>query len=93
MIIKIPDELQIEKVLLSQLQRNWSNFINYPYTQNIGDGWIAKLASPILQVPSAIVPNEFNFIINQNHKDFNKISLLNIEDFIFDSRLIEKSSI
>lgn len=88
LIIEIPDKLQIEKVMISKLQINWMNFTNYPYTQNIGDAWITKHTSPMLQVPSAIIPNESNFLINQNHDDYKKIRIKKVEDFIFDSILI-----
>ena len=85
--IKIPDELEIEKVNVSTLTENWQDFTNFPYTQEIGDTWISRKSSTVLEVPSVIIPGEFNYIINQNHPGFNKIKLLSVEDFIFDPRL------
>jgi RES domain-containing protein len=93
LIVEIPDDLKIEKVMLSKQQKDWMNFTNYPYSQSIGDAWIAKQISPVLQVPSAIIANESNFLINQNHNDFKKVRVQKVEDFIFDPRLVENKAI
>ncbi len=87
MKIKIPDNLEIEEVTLPALKKSWQNFTNFPYTQEIGDTWISRKSSLVLQVPSVIIPDEHNFIINQGHPDFSKVKLLSVEDFIFDPRL------
>ena len=87
MKIEIPDSLEIEKVDSSTLLKDWQSFMNFPYTQEIGDVWINRKSSVVLEVPSVIIPGEFNFIINQNHPDFSKVTLLSTEEFIFDPRL------
>ena len=44
--------------------------------------------SMVLKVPSAIVPKEYNFIINTKHPDFiDKVSLVRTEDYFWDERL------
>lgn len=93
LIIEIADELQIEKVMLSKLRMNWTYYSNFPYTQSIGDAWIEKQTSPVLQVPSAIIPNESNFLFNQHHQDFKKIRIKKVEDFIFDPRLMGNKNV
>ena len=45
--------------------------------------------SVILQAPSAIVPEEHNYLLNPAHKDFKKIKLIATEPFTFDPRLKE----
>jgi RES domain-containing protein len=44
----------------------------------------------VLKVPSAVVPGEYNFLLNPNHKYFQKVKILNIESFTFDERLFRK---
>jgi hypothetical protein len=38
-------------------------------------------------VPSAIIPEEFNYLINPNHKDAKRIKVLNERKLEFDERL------
>lgn len=89
MEIEIPDSLEVETVTASILPENWQEFVNLPITQEIGNAWISRKSSPVLQVPSVIIPGESNFVINQNHPDFSKIVLGPVRDFIFDARLTQ----
>jgi RES domain-containing protein len=57
-------------------------------TQRIGDDWADNLKSAILQVPSAIVPEEFNYVLNPAHPDFRRIQIGSPQDFTVDSRLL-----
>lgn len=54
----------------------------------IGDKWIQSHQSLVLKVPSIILPEEFNYLINPLHKDFNKVRIENISVFDFDKRLL-----
>lgn len=38
-------------------------------------------------VPSVIIPEEFNFVLNPLHPDFKKVKIKAIEPFIFDRRI------
>ena len=55
--------------------------------RQVGDDWFYRQESLVLQVPSIIIPNEFNYIINAQHKNFKKVKLKLIEPFIFDTRI------
>lgn len=55
--------------------------------RNFGDNWIKSQESCCLVVPSAIIENEKNILINPNHKDFEKIKLSLSQPFLFDTRL------
>jgi RES domain-containing protein len=87
--IEIPDNLEMETITASKLPENWQEFVNFPVTQEIGNNWISKRLSPVLCVPSVIIPGESIFLINQNHPDFSKITLRSVTDFIFDARLTQ----
>ena len=89
MIISIPPRVKTTEIKLSDLPDNWHEFINYPYTQAIGDAWYKDKKTLVLKVPSAIVPQEFNYILNTHHPYFSKVKLLKTEDFIFDPRIKE----
>jgi len=86
--IDIPGSLTIQNVLRTQLKDDWTKRENYFQTRTIGDEWLKEKKSPILRVPSAIIPEEHNYLINPEHPDFQKISIKRISDFLFDNRLV-----
>jgi RES domain-containing protein len=49
---------------------------------------VREARSAILALPSAIIPNEPNFLLNPAHPDFNQISIHKPEPFAFDPRLL-----
>ena len=57
-------------------------------TRDIGDEWIKSNKSAVLRVPSAIIPQEHNYLINPNHVDFSNITQSKASHFIFDDRLL-----
>lgn len=87
LVIEVPDNLSIATVTKESLLPDWHLFQNYPSTQAIGNEWIKKGETAILQVPSAIVVEEYNYLMNPLHKDFKKIKLVRSEPFEFDPRI------
>jgi RES domain-containing protein len=89
LVIEIPDSLKIIVVDKSSLIPHWQSFSHMPYTQQRGDKWVKEGLSAVMRVPSVVIAEEYNFILNPAHKDFSKIKLLKVEPFEFDSRLRE----
>lgn len=87
MVIEIPENIQVERIEAEQLSDNWHDFTNYHLTQQLGDAWLDGMKSAVLAVPSSIIPNEQNFLLNVQHPDFQKIKLLQTEGFVFDPRI------
>jgi RES domain-containing protein len=56
-------------------------------TVEVGDAWLASRRSALLKVPSAIVAESFNMLINCTHPDAATISTASIRPFVFDERL------
>ena len=56
-------------------------------TQAIGDAWIEKAASAALRVPSVLIPEEHNYLLNPRHAEFGKVRIAGPERFSFDARL------
>ena len=81
------DETAITNVDLADLTPGWREFPAPPETRAIGDAWVAGGRSVILRVPSAVVPVEFNYLINPQHADVGLLRLGSPTPFSFDSRL------
>ena len=90
MVISIADEEELyTRIQIKDLSPGWRDSKAYPILQDIGSDWYTSNKSLILQVPSVIIPQEFNYIININHPDFKKnVSHVRNEEFFWDDRLI-----
>lgn len=86
--IEIPDSTIITKVDDGLLKRNWRSNPPQSFTQDYGTQWLQNSESLVLQVPSAVLPHETNFLINPRHKDFSKVGIVRKAVLELDSRLI-----
>ncbi len=88
--IEFPSKLSL---LFNQqaLPKNWRNRVAPLSTKRIGDQWVLKQQSVLLEVPSVLVSEESNFLINPAHPDFRQISIGQPKPFEFDPRLIKRS--
>lgn len=84
--IELPEDA-ITKIELDSLKKNWDAHIEY--TQYIGEQFLKENKSLVLKVPSAIVPQEHNFIFNPVHKDSKKIKVVSSELLQLDKRLLQ----
>jgi RES domain-containing protein len=71
----------------SQLPRDWQAEPPLQALRKIGDDWIRSASSPVLQVPSAIVPAESNFLLNPLQEKFGNLVIGKPRPFHFDPRL------
>lgn len=55
---------------------------------DIGDGWLTAGASPLLVVPSVVVPEEHNVLINPAHPLSKGISATKLRKWLYDPRLL-----
>lgn len=78
----------VEQFPFEKLPEDWQTEPPSPATQYIGDVWVSQGRSAILAVPSAIISNEPNFLLNPAHRDFKKIRFGSPEPFAFDPRLL-----
>ncbi len=83
--IYVPDHniIEIEQLALKQ---NWSTDMDY--TQYIGDQFLQSKSELALKIPSVVIPEESNFLLNPMHPDFKKISIENSREYGLDNRLL-----
>jgi RES domain-containing protein len=84
--IEIPDDITILEVNIKDLPDDWDSKPPTITTQTIGDDFVLENESAVLKVPSSIVPQEYNYLINPNHPDLTKIRVISETLMTFDSR-------
>lgn len=72
----------------SRFPVNWRQFPHALETQRVGAEWVQARSSVVLRVPSAVVPGEFNYLLNPAHPQFPKVKIGKPEPFSFDPRLV-----
>lgn len=87
--IHVPDDLRLLNILPADLPQGWNLFPYTAITQKAGDEFVSKREFCALRVPSAVTRGDFNVLINPNHPDFHRISILQVEDFPFDRRIFK----
>jgi Uncharacterized conserved protein len=87
MVIEVPDK-SIEEINLKQLKHKWQE--DFSYSRFIGDEFLKQSSSLLLKVPSSVIPEENNILINPGHKDFGKVKMIEERGFTFDVRLFKK---
>ncbi|MCW3092733.1 MAG: superfamily protein [Ferruginibacter sp.] len=86
--IEIPDTADPVTIDQQKLKKSWKDDI--AYGQFIGDEFLNAGQFLFLKVPSAIIDQENNFLINPSHPDAGKIKIRSSKIFIFDKRLYLK---
>ncbi len=87
MYVEIPDDMSIKIIDYQDFPNKLIDLEDKSLCQNMGDDWYQSKETCILKVPSIIIPQEFNYIINTKHPDFKQIKLINKEEFWFDRRI------
>ena len=71
------------------LQSGWDNDIPIGFTQQVGDRWLSESRSAVLAVPSVLSPDESNYLLNPEHRDFAKIAMGPPKNFAFSRRFLK----
>lgn len=85
--VSFPKQL-VESADMSELGTALTSPMISPATQEFGRDWHTRSAQPVLEVRSAIIPEEPNYILNPKHPKFDRIKIGKAEAFAFDPRLI-----
>jgi RES domain-containing protein len=83
------DDTLVTVVDRAGLPAHWRRDPAPPELATIGDGWVKQARSAVLAVPSAVIEEEMNFLLNPGHPDFSRIRIGNPQAFEFDPRLIK----
>lgn len=88
--LDVPDALWAARTVLTQHTAaiGWNVFPAGKVSLDAGDAWLDSAASALMEVPSAIVPEEPNVLINPRHPGISKIDAVRTRLFLYDARLL-----
>jgi RES domain-containing protein len=83
------DESLVDVIDPSTLPLRWNRLVDpsWAILQQLGGAWITSKRSAVLRVPTAVVPEQYNYLLNPEHPDFSKIQIGVPIDFEPDPRL------
>jgi len=72
---------------LAHLPRGWREEPPPPSVQSIGGAWLRERKAALLRIPSVIVPEESNYLLNPAHPDASRLVIGPARPFGFDQRM------
>jgi RES domain-containing protein len=84
--LRAPDALLVEDLLVANLPLDWVEQTDR--TRAIGDRWLQTGHSALLRVPSAVVPETFNVVLNPRHAQAGKLEVVQVSEHAIDPRLL-----
>lgn len=85
----IPEGLAIDQIEAGKLPSTWRDDPPPLALATIGDQWVRNGKSAVLKVPSAVIEEEWNYLLNPEHPDFTQIVIGKALPFRFDARLFQ----
>lgn len=85
--IEVPEKYKPEIIKESDLPKNWRQNQYSEFTINKGSEWITGQSSLTLSVPSAVLSQENNILINPTHQHFKKLKIVTIGELKLDGRV------
>jgi len=86
--IELPTGSSTARVTLDNLPKDWNRVLDHPACQGTGDEWADAGRTLALRVPSALVPEEENVLLNPRHAEAEKLKTVRQRSFAFDPRLL-----
>ena len=83
----IPNDMRIGHIEVSNLPKGWRSYPVPEELQDLGTAWAASASTAVLVVPSAVIPDERNYLLNPAHPDSKRFFLNKPEAFHFDPRM------
>lgn len=87
--VELPDGVRTERLAVARLPPGWDRAAKAA-TRSLGGAWARAGKSVGLWVPSAVVPGDWNLLINPVHGDFRRLRRLRPVPFRFDPRMFTR---
>jgi len=83
----VPDALSSESLEAGALPRNWRRYPAPEALAELGTRWVREGKTAVLAVPSVVVPQERNYLLNPAHADFKRVLVGKPDPFSLDLRM------
>ncbi|QNI37002.1 RES family NAD+ phosphorylase [Edaphobacter albus] len=83
--VETPASVAVDE-LVSGKRDDWKTDLNI--SRSLGDAWLKAGKTALARVPSAILPNTFNYLLNPLHRDAKHIRIVDSSRANFDPRLL-----
>jgi RES domain-containing protein len=85
--IELPPDCSVEEPALADLPADWHAVPIRPASMDFGTRWARERRSLVLHVPSAVVPEEGNAVLNPHHPEFAAVRMSIRRAFDYDPRM------
>lgn len=85
--VEVPTRVRVEKVEIDGLPPHWRTTPAPEQLQQLGTAWVRRKTSLLLRVPSAVIPEEYNYLVNPAHSSVARLRVGEPRPFTFDPRL------
>ena len=85
--VGLPDPYTAETAAPRNLPRDWNSVPPRPGSMNFGTQWARANRSLVLYVPSVVIPEALNGVLNPTHPEFSAVELTIEREFQYDPRL------
>ena len=86
-LLKVEAPEDVARMRFSALTEDWRQ--SEIASRTLGDEWLGQGHTALLEVPSAILPETSNFLLNPLHADAARVMVLWREAYPFDQRLFK----
>jgi len=86
---EVPDSVAYKGITRDQLPDDWRMFSSYSISQQLGSAWYHQRELLMLKVPSAVVPGDWNIVVNATHPSYDLLQVKSRQAFPFDERFIK----
>jgi RES domain-containing protein len=86
--LKISDGASRKEIALSDLPKDWRSYPAPAELAAMGLDWARSGESLLLRVPSAVMPPEWNILINPAHPEMRNVKIMEVENDVFDRRMM-----
>ncbi len=85
--LSVPDNISAQKISVNSLLPGWDAPDTRPFTKKAGDTFLSTQKSLLLEVPSVMMQEEINYVINPLHHDMKQVKLIQKRRIYFDKRI------
>jgi len=85
--IEVPDDVWLKAHDMRKPPVGWEAIPAAAVSLNAGDSWVKANTSALMVVPSVVVPEEYNVLINPHHPDTGTFKAKKTRKWTYDSRL------